>query len=365
MLGGLRAVYEVRGELLKARELAEEMLGFAQREPEPARLMQAYIALGQTLFYLGEFARAHASLDQGIALDDPTRDRLAAVRFSSQMQGVNGRRYASWVLWYRGYPAQARQRSHEAIALAEERAHPYSLAYALYHAAVLHVLRRDAQAAQAHAEAVIVLAQQQELPVMRARGTFPRGWALAAQGQVTEGIAHMHQGMDVEGMIGGVQRPYRLALMAEAYGRIGQTVEARRLLAEALTVTHGYEGHFYEAEVHRLTGEVLLIQDVDGGVSGNLPPELSMGDGHEGEATGPSPRPTEAETWFRQALDIARRQEAKSLELRAAMSLSRLWQRQGKRTEAYQLLAPIYGWFTEGFDTPDLQEAKALLETLS
>ena len=154
-------------------------------------------------------------------------------------------------------------------------------------------------------------------------------------------------------------------MLAEAYGRIGQTAEALRLLDEALALTHQYGGHFYQAEVHRLTGELLLMQDAGGGVSGSPPPELSMIDGHEGEATGPSPRPTEAETWFRQALDIARQQQAKSLELRAAMSLSRLWQQQGKRTDAYQLLAPIYGWFTEGFDTADLQDAKALLDTLA
>jgi predicted ATPase len=144
VLGGLRAVYEVRGELPKARELAEQMLGQAQRQQEPARLMQAYIALGQTLFYLGVFAPARAYQEQGMALDDPTRDRSAAVRFSSQTQGVNCRRYTAWTLWYLGYPEQAQQRSHEAIALAQKRAYPYSVAYALYHAAVLHYLRREA-----------------------------------------------------------------------------------------------------------------------------------------------------------------------------------------------------------------------------
>jgi hypothetical protein len=130
-------------------------------------------------------------------------------------------------------------------------------------------------------------------------------------------------------------------------------------------LTHQYGGHFYEAEVHRLTGEILLMQDAGGGISEGLLPNLSLMDGPEGMATGQSPRQTEAETWFRQALDIARQQHAKSLELRAAMSLSRLWQGQGKGTDAYQLLAPIYGWFTEGFDTADLQDAKALLETLA
>ena len=154
-------------------------------------------------------------------------------------------------------------------------------------------------------------------------------------------------------------------MLAEVSAWIGQTAEALRLLDEALALTHQFGGHFYQAEVHRLTGEILLMQDVGGGISEGLPPDLSMIDGPEGEATGPPSRPTEAETWFRQALDIARRQQAKSLELRAAMSLSRLWQQQGQRTEAYQLLAPIYGWFTEGFDTADLQEAKALLDALA
>jgi hypothetical protein len=117
--------------------------------------------------------------------------------------------------------------------------------------------------------------------------------------------------------------------------------------------------------VYRLTGEILLMQDAGGGISEGPPPDLSMIDGHEGEATSPSPPPTEAETWFHQVLDIARQQQAKSLELRAAMSLSRLCQQQGKRDEARKLLAPVYGWFTEGFDTADLQDAKALLDALT
>jgi predicted ATPase len=279
--------------------------------------------------------------------------------------GVNGRRYAAWTFWYVGYPAQALQRSQEAVALAQERAHPYSVANALHYAAVLHTLRREAPAALAQAEAVIALGRQQELPGMVARGTIPRGWALTAQGQATAGITQMHQGMGAQRTMGVVALlPYRLAILAEAYGRVGQTAEALRLLAEALALTHQYGGHFYEAEVHRLTGEILLMRDAGGSVAGSPPPDLSMIDAREGEATGPSSRHTEAESCFRQALDIARRQQAKSLELRAAMSLSPLWQGQGRRAEAYQLLAPIYGWFTEGFDTADLQEAKALLDEL-
>jgi tetratricopeptide (TPR) repeat protein len=171
--------------------------------------------------------------------------------------------------------------------------------------------------------------------------------------------------MDAHRSMGAMQRPYDLTLLAQAYAWIGQTTEARHLLAEALALTHRYEGYYYQDEVHRLTGKLLLMQRAGGSVSGSPPPALSMMDGHVGEATGQLLRQTEPETWFHQALDIARHQQAKSLELRAATSLSRLWRQQGKRTEAYQLLAPIYGWFTEGFDTADLQEAKALLDELS
>jgi predicted ATPase len=371
VLAGLRAISVVRGELPQARELAEQCLRLAQREQDPAQLMRAYNALGTTLLHLGEFASARASLDQVMALDDPTRDRSAAVRLSNPIQGgsilgVSCRRHAAWTLWYLGYPEQALERSREAIALAQELAHPYSLAYALYFAAELHGLRREAQAAQAQAEAMMVLARQQEFPARVVRGTFLWGWALAAQGQSTEGIAQMRQGLEALHTMGGkAQRPYRLALLAEASAWRGQTAEALPLLDEALALTHRYGGHFYQAEVYRLTGEVVLMQHAGEDVLEDLAPELPMINGHEDEATGLSSQPTKAETYFRQALDITGQQQAKSLELRAAMSLSRLWRQQGRRTDAYQLLAPIYGWFTEGFDTADLQDAKALLDELT
>jgi predicted ATPase len=366
VLGGLRTMYEVRGELLKARELAEQLLSLAQREPDPARLMQANISVGTPLFQLGEFAPARAYLDQAMPLDDPTQDRAATVRLSNQIQGASCRRYAAWTLWYLGYPNQALQRNQEAIALTQELEHPYSLAYALHHAAVLHRLHREAQAAQGQAEALIALARQQECPGMVARRIFSRGWALAAQGQEMEGIAQMRQGMDAQRLMGvEVQPPHRLALLAEAYGRIGRTAEARRLLAEGLVSNTQTWGDYHEAEVYRLTGELRLMQDAGGGVSGSPPPDLSMTDGHEGEAPSQSPRRSEAATRFRRALGAARRQQAKSLELRAAMGLSRLGQQQGRRTDAYQLLASIYRWFTEGFDTDDLQDAKALLEAMA
>jgi predicted ATPase len=170
--------------------------------------------------------------------------------------------------------------------------------------------------------------------------TFDRGWALAAQGQDEAGIAQMHQGLAAIRAAGqGLGLSSRLAQLAEAYGKSGQAEEGLRLLAEALAHVDHIGERFWEAEVYRLKGELLLQQAV--------------------------PDVPQAEACFQQALAVARRQQAKSLELRAAMSLARLWQQQDKRQEAYDLLAPVYEWFTEGFDTTDLQEAKALLEELS
>jgi predicted ATPase len=171
-------------------------------------------------------------------------------------------------------------------------------------------------------------------------GTFLRGWALAQQEQVEEGLAQMHEGL-MAYRDTGAEVPGRcfLVLVLEAYGKNGRAEAGLRVLAELLPTMANNEERFFEAELHRLKGELLLSL---------------YQDNH-----------AEAETCVHQALDIARQQQAKSLELRAAMSLSRLWQQQGKRTEAYELLAPVYGWFTEGFDTADLQEAKALLEELA
>jgi predicted ATPase len=243
-------------------------------------------------------------------------------------------------LWLLGYPDQALTKSHEALTLAQELSHPFSLAYALDLAAMLHRLRQEGQAAQERAEAAMTLSTEQGFPLWLALGMILRGGALAEQGQGTEGIAQMRQGLAVFQATGAeVGRPYFLALLGEAYGRVGQVEEGLGVLAEALAAVEKSGERFYEAELHRLTGELLLAR-----------------------ATADQ---AQAEGCLRRALDVARRQRAKSLELRAAMSLSRLWQRQGKRGEARQLLEGIYGWFTEGLDTKDWQEAQVLLDGLS
>jgi TOMM system kinase/cyclase fusion protein len=339
VLWGLWLFYEVGGEVQTARELAEQLLRLAQRQQDPAPLLSAYRAMGQTVYWQGELTQARAYLEQGIALYDPQRHRSLAFHYS-QDAGVGLRTFVAHVLWYLGYPAQAAARLQEALALARELSHPFSLALALDHAAWLHQYRREERLAQEQAEADMALSREQGFAFFLAHGTIFRGWALAAQGQRTEGITQMHQGLAALRTRGvGVLLPRIHTLLAEAYGESGQVEEGLRLLAEALATADHQGMHLWEPELYRVKGELLLRQ--------------------------PVPDAPEAERCFRQALDSARRQEAKSLELRAATSLSCLWQHQGKRAAAYELLAPIYGWFTEGFDTADLQEAKALLDTLS
>jgi predicted ATPase len=242
-------------------------------------------------------------------------------------------------LWLLGYPDQAVASSQAALALAQQLAHPLSLTLALYWAAVLHHLRREAPQTQAHAEVGMTIATDQEYPQYLAQATLLRGWALAESGQWEEGITQIRQGLPAYRATGATAyRPYYLALLAEASIQVGQTAEGLEALAEALTTVARSGVPWWEAELHRLRGELLLQHAVA--------------------------QPGEAEACFQQALTVARRQQAKSLELRAAMSLARLWQRQSKRADAHQLLAEVYGWFSEGFDTADLQEARALLTAL-
>jgi predicted ATPase len=337
-LWGLCRFYRSRGGLLTARELGEQLYRLAQREAEPTHLLEVHDALGYTLFFLGEYGTAWTHLEQGIALIDPTAQRALVLRHG-EASGVQCLAVAALTLWCLGYPAQAVRRSQEALALAQEIAHPYSLAVAQHWAANLYHRRREAPAVQAHADVLLLLATAQEFPLFVGYGTCWRGWALAIQGHSGVGLAQMQQGLAaVLATRWSLSRPFCLVLLAEAAGHAGQVAEGLRLLAEALAAFEASGRGELLAEAYRLQGELLLCQA--------------------------APEAAQAEACFRQALAIARRQQAKSWELRAAMSLSRLWQQQGKRVEAHDLLAPIYGWFTEGFDTADLKEAKALLEVV-
>jgi predicted ATPase len=297
------------------------------------------MALGITLFWLGQLHDAHPHLEQCLALYDPERHHRLAFS-SGQDLGIGSQTYLAWALWFLGYPEQALARSHSTVALAQQLSHPFSVVYACGTAASVHLFRREGEPAQAQAEAAMTLASTHGFPYWVAAGRIRLGGALLAQGRVAEGITQLQQGLSARTATGArLAQSWFLSLLAEAYLQAGQVAEGLRVVEETLAMIHATDEQNYAAEVHRLRGELLL-----------LPPMSQQ---------------AKAESCFLQSLDIARQQHAKALELRAATSLARLWQRQGKRAAAYELLAPISGWFTEGFDTADLQEAKALLDELA
>jgi predicted ATPase len=297
------------------------------------------LALGVSRQHLGEVVAARTHLEQALALYDPAQHRAHAVLYGQDPQVV-GLADLACLLWVLGYPDQARQRRHEALTVAQTVDHAYSQGLVHFFAAWVAQLCRDPQATAVQAAAVLTLAQAHGFQFLATLGQVFQGWAVAMQGQATAGIAQLRQGLAAyQALVGGLSVPHFLALLVEAYGQAGQPAEGRALLAEALAVAHRMGDRWGEAELYRLQGELVLKQSLDQAAA--------------------------AEGCFQQALAIARCQQARAWELRAAMSLSRLWQRQGKRAAARALLAPIYGWFTEGFDTADLQDAQALLEALA
>ena len=341
VLWGLCGFYVTRGALHTARALGDQLLELAQRLHDPALLPPTYFMVGGIWLFLGELTAARTYLEQGIGLYDPQRHHAYVVMHGVD-PGVVCLCHAAFTLWLLGYPDQALQQSHATLTLAQELRHPYSLAFGLTWVTMLHQVRGEEGTTQERTETLITLCREQVVPYWLAGGRVLQGWVLAARGQVEEGIAQMCQGLAAWQVTGAeIILPYHMSLLAETHGSRGQAAEGLSVLTEALSLAERHEEHWWEADLHRLRGALLLNQE------------------------GARRKVVEAEQCFQQALDVARRQQAKSLELRAAMSLTRLWQHQGKRTEARALLAPIYGWFTEGFDTADLQEAKALLEILT
>jgi predicted ATPase len=347
ILRGLWIFYAVRAELRTARELGEQLLQLAQDAQDPALLLEAHYTLGETLYYLGEFSSAHAHGEQGIAFYDPQQHRSHAFLYGVD-PGVFCLSRAAYILWLFGYPEQAVKRSQEALTLAHELAHSNTLAAALVFASWFYQLCRDGQRAKERAEAAIALATEQGLPFWLAAGESCRGWLLAEQGQAEEGIMRIRQGLAAYRATGAevhwcIQSPVALA---EVCVKVGRTEEGLSVLAEAMNFMNSHEERWLEAELYRLKGELTLQQ-------------------WKVESPKSKVKKQEAEECFLKAIAIAKKQQAKSLELRAVMSLARLWQQQGKKEKAHDMLSAIYGWFTEGFDTKDLQEAKALLEELN
>jgi predicted ATPase len=290
------------------------------------------------LFWLGEVTTALVQLEQGAAAYEAGRHRSHASAYSID-PGVVCLSYSTLALWQLGRPRQALDRSCEALSLAKDLSHPQSLALALVWAAWLRQLRREGQPAREHAEAAVALSAEQGFPLWRTMGVILQGWALVEDGRKEEGIAQMRQGLaDLRATGAGLWQPSFLALLAEAHAEVGEIEDGLGALDEAFAIMSRNGERAHEAELHRLRGELLLA-----GVTADEP---------------------RAEACFRKAVETARLQEAKSLELRAATSLARLCTNCGRSAEAHDLLAPVYGWFTEGFDTADLDAAKRLLERL-
>jgi predicted ATPase len=333
ILRGLWGFYIVRSELETARELGNRCLALARRIRKTPLVIWAYYAAGMTLFHRGELASALEHFDQGITLYD-----LGKRQFHRALQdpGVACLSYRALTLWILGYPDQALKTSHEAVTLAGKLVHPFSMVYALSIGALVHQFCGKAQGTRERTEAANALCEKHGIPYWFAWGPVLHGWAVTAQGQTEAGIKQILQGLAAYSATGAeIARPLFLSLLAEAYRKAGQNREGFAVVAEALDRVRRTGDRFGEPDLHRLKGELLW-------------------------ATSPNSY-AEVEACFQQALDVSCLQNARSFELRAAMSLSRLWQKHGKRAEARELLAGVYGCFTEGFDSQDLEEARAML----
>jgi predicted ATPase len=356
-LHGLWAYYLARAEFSIAQTFATRLLQIAQQEQSHALLLEAERILGQTLYFLGNLPEARRHLESSFKRYN-SQEHAAQIFLYSQDPGVVSLAQNARALSLMGYPDQAIQQAEEAIALAKEVAHPYSLALAKYQAAVVYHTQRDLQRMQAILKATVALSPEHGIPYWLSSMQVLKGWVLASQGKRKAGLEVMRQGLIVSQEIGtALNRPYSLVLLAEMYGASGEAAEGLVLLHEAEQSVKKTGGHFNQAEIYRLTGELALQQCKAQSAKCKV-----QNDQH------PTPNTrteAEAEAYFHKAIEIAQRQEAKLLELRASVSLSRLWRRQGKVAQARQLLTTLYGWFTEGFAAVDLQEAKTLLEELS
>jgi predicted ATPase len=364
VLQGLASLYVTRAEFLKARELQEQLLHEAEKAQTPELLFRAHRTLAATRTALGEFTAARTHLEQSLALQ--TMRQQPADRQLDDYARIASVAYEALVLGILGYPDQARQRSTEALTWARQSGQPFSHSATCIQAALLSICLREARLTQQRAEEGLVIAHEENLAQLGALGTFYRGWGLAAQRQTPDGIAQMQQRLTaLQGIKAIWYQSYFLTLLAEAYGKEGSIEEGRSVLREAFALRESTGERFAEAELYRIKGELTLqqckVQSAKCKVQSakcKVPPNRQ----HPAPSTQAE---AEAEACFQRAIGIARKQSAKLWELRAAMSLSRLWQHQGRRKEARQLLAEIYGWFTEGLNTRELEDAKRLLAELS
>jgi predicted ATPase/class 3 adenylate cyclase len=337
-LFGLWIVYVSRGDLRTAYQLAHNLLRRAQQAQDPSAVVYAHHALGETHFYAGNFVAAREHLELALSLYDADRHRPLSAQYALDA-AIYASTYAAATLWNLGYPAQALHKINEGLALAQWLSDPFSLAFAQLGAGVLSQFRREPLAVQGRSKTMMALCAEHGLIQYSYYRSFLEGWALADQGCNQEGIALIEEGLASSAMEDELNRPYILVLLADARRHTSRLNDGLSALRDALSAADEQEERFVDAEIHRLRGELLLEQD-----SSNI---------------------AEARICFQRAIEVARQQSAKSLELRATTSLARLLRTANRGEEACAMLTDIYNWFTEGFDTADLKDAKALLDELS
>jgi predicted ATPase len=321
------------------RELAAQFLALAEKQGGTIPLMIGHRIMGLTLLCAGDIAGGRAHYDQAIALYDPAEHRPLAARFVADI-GVAILSYRSLALWTLGYPDSALAEAEHALRDAREIGQAATLMFSLGGAPWTVILCGNYAAATAQAGELVALAAEKGAALWKALGILDQGRLLVLTGKASNAVQMMNSGITAFRSTGSTTWiPWQLLFLASAYAELGQFDDAWRCIGEALTAVETKKERWCEAEVNRIAGEIAL-----------KPPE---------------PDALKAEAYFERALAVARQQQARSWELRAAMSMARLWRDQGKRDEARDLLAPIYGWFTEGFDTLDLKEAKALLDELA
>ena len=331
---GLIAVRIVRAELRTTQELTRDVLRLAKKRGSPMFRMAAHAELGGTALVLGETtaARRHFRLAERLA--HPGQHETAVAAFGMDM-GIFARIWATHLMWHEGYPQLARARADETMDAAAQTGHPFTRTITLAYAAMLSQFRRDVSEVDRLTDVAITHATEHGFPYYLAWAQVLRGWSRAAQGAGDSAISGIRAGIDALQAMARLRLPYYRALLAEACGQMGLPDEGLQAISEAFHDVQTTEERWWEAELHRLRGDLLMV------------------------STGMD---REAERCFRTALDVARGQRARSLELRATVSLARLWRSQGKRRAARLLLAGVYDQFTEGFDTPDLRDAQYLLE---
>jgi tetratricopeptide (TPR) repeat protein len=338
ILRGLWEFHELRAEYDLAIEFGNQLLAFAQEQQDTSLLLVAHDVLGDTFVWLGDFVAARNHLEQGIALYDAEQHHSHVFLYGYD-SGMACLSFLALPLWYLGYSDQALKRAEEALGMARALSQSLGLIQILFFTAWIHQLRGERDVAQEQVEEVIATSDEQGFPVYSAAGRLLQGLLLTEQGKAEEGVALMRAGSDAH-RAAGTQLGFSVwsgGWLGEALIRMGSIEEGSKLLSDALAFVDRTGERFHEGELYRLKGEAFLKLKKDS---------------------------SEAENCFLQAIEAAQRQQAKSTELRAVMSLCRLWQKEGETERARAMLANSYDWFSEGFDTADLKDAKALLSEL-